>query len=78
MLMHTLKFNLSPRGIDQSSQTAWYGIHGLLEDIVDDILNPCFQLFQYARFCPVHLNLLPSPIKRSRMVSGLDYSRLPS
>ncbi|PSN51092.1 hypothetical protein C0J52_01536 [Blattella germanica] len=58
MLMHTLKFNVSACGIDQSTQTARHGIHGLLEevawDIVDDILNPCFQLFQCARFCPPH------------------------
>jgi hypothetical protein len=63
--VHILKFSVGIYDVHQLPQTAGDGIHSLLEDVVWDIgdnaPNPCFQFFQCARFCTVHLILCPAP-----------------
>jgi hypothetical protein len=70
--IHTLKFNADTCDIHQFPQTAEDGIHSLLEefvwDIGDNVPNPCFQFFQCARFCMVHLILCPAPQEKAQGV----------
>jgi hypothetical protein len=65
MWTHSLKFNVGTGGIHQLPQTTEGGIHSLLEEVVwdvgDKLPNPVLQLFNCARFCPVHLLLCPAP-----------------
>jgi hypothetical protein len=63
--MHTLKSSVATCDVHQFPQTAGDRIHSLLEeavcDIGDNVPNPCFQFFQCATFCTVHLILCPAP-----------------
>jgi len=65
ILMHNLEFNVGTGSIHQLPQTTGDGIHSLLQEVMRDVgdyfPNPVLQLFQFVRFCPVHLLLSPAP-----------------
>ena len=62
---HSLKFNVGTGGIHQLPQTTGYGIHSLLQEVMwdagDNFPNQVLQLFNCARFCPVHSLLCLAP-----------------
>ena len=62
---NSLKFNLGTGGIHQLPQTTGDGIRSLLQEVMcdaaDNFPNLVLQLFNCARFFPVHLLLCPSP-----------------
>ena len=61
---HSLKLSVGTGGIDQLPQTTGDGFHSLLQEVVwdggDSVLNAVLQFLHCARFCPVHLHLMPS------------------